>query len=170
MDHFTSLKNRFLQHPHRHPELIWDDAEPLLLPHIEVITAMEASGGEPDIVVLHNHWYVVDMAQESPKGRRSCCYDQEARLGRKKFPPHSSVLELADGMGIQVVDETMYHELQAIEPLDVKTSSWILTDSDLRKQGGALFGDSRYGRAFVYHNGADSYYESRGFRGYFLLK
>jgi len=170
MSTLLQLEKRFNQHRHRHPGLFWEDVEPLLQQHISVLDLMEDSGGEPDVVVIDGHWYVVDMVKETPKGRRSLCYDKEARLGLKKFPPHSSVIEMAHMIGIHVVDETMYHQLQAIESLDEKTSSWILTDPALRQKGGALFGDTRYGRVFVYHNGADSYYESRGFRGYLKLK
>ncbi len=170
MNSLPTLLTRFNQHRHRHPGLFWEDVEPLLTSHIDTIDMMEDSGGEPDVVILDGHWYVVDMAKESPKGRRSLCYDKEARLGRKKFPPTSSVIEMAETIGINVVDETMYHQLQAIESFDEKTSSWILTDEALRKNGGALFGDTRYGRVFIYHNGADSYYEARGFRGYIKLK
>jgi hypothetical protein len=170
MSTLLQLEKRFNQHRHRHPGLFWEDVEPLLQQHTSVLDLMEDSGGEPDVVVIDGHWYVVDMVKETPKGRRSLCYDKEARLGRKKFPPHSSVIEMAQMIGIHVVDETMYHQLQAIESLDEKTSSWLLTDPALRQKGGALFGDTRYGRVFVYHNGVDSYYESRGFRGYLKLK
>ena len=163
------LQTRFHQHRHRHPGLFWEDVESLLLPHIDTIKSMEDSGGEPDIVVINDQWYLVDMVKETPKGRRSLCYDKAARVGRKKFPPASSVEEIAALIGIQIVDETMYHQLQAVESFDEKTSSWILTPKELRDKGGALFGDTRYGRVFIYHNGADSYYESRGFRGYIKL-
>lgn len=170
MNRLSIMEKRFQQHRHRHPGLFWEDVEPLLTKHIDAIEMMEDSGGEPDVVVLDGNWVVADMAKESPKGRRSLCYDKEARLGRKKFPPKSSVIEMAEMIGISVVDETMYLQLQAVEALDEKTSSWILTDEALRKNGGALFGDTRYGRVFIYHNGADSYYEARGFRGYIRLK
>jgi hypothetical protein len=163
------LQTRFHQHRHRHPGLFWEDVVPLLLLHLDTINAMEDSGGEPDIVVLNDQWVLVDMVKETPKGRRSLCYDKAARISRKKFPPASSVEEMAALIGIQIVDETMYHQLQAVESFDEKTSSWILTPKELRDKGGALFGDTRYGRVFVYHNGADSYYESRGFRGYIKL-
>jgi hypothetical protein len=170
MNSLLILKTRFHQHRHRHPGLFWEDVEPFLSKHMDTIDMMEDSGGEPDVVVLEGHWYVVDMVKETPKGRRSLCYDKNARLGRKKFPPSSSVMEMAEMIGISVVDEAMYHHLQAIEAFDEKTSSWILTDANLRAKGGALFGDTRYGRVFIYHNGADSYYESRGFRGYIKIK
>lgn len=169
MNSLSILETRFHQHRHRHPGLFWEDVEPLLTKHIDTIDKMEDSGGEPDIVVLDGKWYVVDMANETPKGRCNLCYDKEARIKRKKFPPASSVMEMAELIGIQVVDEVMYHHLQAIEPFDQKTSSWILTDAALRERGGALFGDTRYGRVFIYHNGADSYYGSRGFRGFIKL-
>lgn len=130
---------------------------------------MEQSGGEPDVVVLEDKLYVIDMVKESPKLRGSLCYDKEARLSRKNFPPASSSLEMAASLGITVLDERMYVKLQDIEDVDLKTSSWILTYEKLRSLGGALFGDKRYQRTFIYHNGADSYYGSRGFRGYITL-
>jgi hypothetical protein len=166
-----TLHHRFLTHMHRHPGLTWDDVENTLNdPAVwTIVSQMEASGGEPDIVVLNNQWYVVDMVLESPKGRRSCCYDEPARLARKKFPPQTSAQALASSMNAMVIDEVMYQELQRIEPLDTKTSSWLLTPEPLRQQGGALFGDRRFDRVFLYANGADSYYADRGVRTYITL-
>ncbi|MGB0417832.1 MAG: DUF4256 domain-containing protein, partial [Acholeplasmataceae bacterium] len=145
------------------------DIEPKLKQNIDIIQRMEDTGGEPDVVLLDETLYVMDMAKESPKLRGSLCYDKQARLERKKFPPASSAMEEVNKIGIQMLDETMYKKLQDIEDLDLKTSSWIATDEALRSLGGALFGDKRYQRTFIYHNGADSYYGARGFRGYLKL-
>ena len=109
-----------------------------------------------------------DCSKESPKGRRSLCYDREALEARKKHKPENSAMDMAKEMGIEILTEEQYRELQKLEPFDTKTSSWIKTPADIRERGGALFCDYRYGHVFVYHNGADSYYSSRGFRG--LLK
>ncbi len=169
MELLEILELRFKKHPHRHLNIAFKDIESKLKQYIDIIQRMEDTGGEPDVVLLDDTLYVIDMAKESPKLRGSLCYDKQARLERKKFPPASSAMEEAHKIGIQMLDETMYKKLQDIEDLDLKTSSWIATDETLRSLGGALFGDKRYQRTFIYHNGADSYYGARGFRGYIKL-
>ncbi len=169
MELLETLKKRFEKNMHRHQGLVFEEVQDKLIKNQDILLNMEQTGGEPDVVVLDEKLYVIDMAKESPKLRGSLCYDKEARLARKNFPPTSSALEMAASLGINVIDETMYVKLQNIEDFDLKTSSWILTDHQLRSRGGALFGDKRYQRTFIYHNGADSYYGSRGFRGYLTL-
>ena len=169
MELLEILELRFKNHPHRHLNIAFKDIEPKLKQYVDIIQRMEDTGGEPDVVLLDDTLYVMDMAKESPKLRGSLCYDKQARLERKKFPPASSAMEEVNKIGIQMLDETMYKKLQDIEDLDLKTSSWIATDEALRSLGGALFGDKRYQRTFIYHNGADSYYGARGFRGYLKL-
>ena len=128
---------------------------------------MERTGGEPD-VVFHNyitaHYIFMDCSIESPAGRRNLCYDRKALDFRKAHKPGNSVLDIALLMGVELLTEPDYYELQTIDSIDMKTSSWLFTPDDIRKKGGALFADKRYGRVFVYHNGAESYYASRGFR------
>lgn len=169
MDILDIIKKRFELNMHRHKGIQFDSIRDHLTQHKDTISKMESTGGEPDVVLLDEQLYIVDMVKESPKLRSSLCYDKEARLNRKNFPPASSALEMAASLGIKLVDEAMYIKLQQIEDLDLKTSCWILTDDTLRSLGGALFGDKRYKRTFIYHNGADSYYGSRGFRGYIIL-
>jgi hypothetical protein len=166
-----ALHKRFINNMHRHPGLTWEDIEDkLTAPSVwNTVSLMEASGGEPDVVVLNNQWLIVDMATESPKGRRSCCYDEQARLARKKFPPQTSAEAIASSMNTLIVDEVMYQELQQLEALDTKTSSWLATPESVRTLGGALFGDRRFDRVFIYSNGADSYYADRGVRTYIQL-
>lgn len=166
-----ALHKRFIAHMYRHPGLTWEDVEDkLMVPSIlHSVSLMEASGGEPDIVVFNNQWVVVDMVTESPHGRRSCCFDEEARLARKKVPPVTSAAAIALRMNASIVDEAMYQRLQQLDPLDTKTSSWLVTPASVRTLGGALFGDRRYDRVFVYSNGADSYYADRGVRTYIQL-
>ena len=123
---------------------------------------------EPDVVGFdeeRNEYIFIDCSQESPKGRRSVCYDQEALESRKKHKPENSAINMATSMGIELLTEDQYRELQKLGKFDMKTSSWVQTPADIRKLGGALFCDFRYGNVFVYHNGADSYYAARGFRG-----
>lgn len=129
---------------------------------------MEETGGEPTVVYFSemDEWAIVDLSTETPKGRRSVCYDEQARLSRKKFPPELSVEGICSQLNVQLVDEARYRYLQEMKPVDLKTSSWIYTPSEIRELGGALFGDCRYKKTFIYHNGADSYYASRGFRVY----
>lgn len=164
MDMIETLKARFSAHPSRHPSLSWDEvASALDAQKLESVAYMEETGGEPDAFVFEGRLYMVDFSRESPK-RRSCCYDGKARKERKRNPPEASAQELAEAHGLTLVSEEMYLALEDTEPLDEKTTSWILTPEGMRKQGGALFGSRRYGRAFIYCNGADSYYSSRGFR------
>ena len=129
---------------------------------------MERTGGEPD-VVSHDEktgeYIFYDCVAESPKGRRSLCYDREALDSRKEFKPENSAIDLATEMGIQILTEAEYRELQQLGKFDTKTSSWVITPSDIRKLGGAIFADFRYNTVFIYHNGASSYYAVRGFRG-----
>ncbi|WP_232351812.1 DUF4256 domain-containing protein [Inhella proteolytica] len=166
------LQTRFEQHPQRHPGLAWVavaerlQARPALL---QTLQAMEASGGEPDLVVLNGALGVCDCAAESPSGRRSLCYDRAAREGRKQNPPAGSALEQAEALGATLLDESQYRALQQLGAFDRKTSSWLLTPPELRALGGALFGDRRYERVFTYHNGADAYYAARGFRAWVPL-
>lgn len=166
-----TLQARFAAHPHRHPGLAWDDvaarfrANPMAL---RTLQAMEASGGEPDVIGVDATTGALtfcDCAPESPAERRSLCYDDEALAARKANRPAGSAVAAAAAMGIALLDEAHYAALQALGEFDTKTSSWILTPADVRARGGALFGDRRYGRVFTYHNGAESYYAARGFRG-----
>lgn len=164
MDELEILEERFRTHPSRHPSLTWDEvASALDDPKLVSLAYMEETGGEPDAFAFEGGLYMVDFSHESPK-RRSCCYDGKARMARKRNPPETSAQELAEAHGIALVSEEMYLALEEAEPLDEKTTSWILTPDEIRGQGGALFGSRRYGRTFIYCNGADSYYSSRGFR------
>jgi len=137
------------------------------------LNEMERTGGEPDVVVpiatgndkKINEYFFYDCSAESPKGRRSICYDHEALEARKEHKPENSAVQMAADMGIELLTEEQYRELQKLEKFDTKTSSWIKTPPDIRKLGGAIFADFRYGKVFVYHNGAESYYAARGFRG-----
>lgn len=132
---------------------------------------MERTSGEPDVVMhdhISDHYIFMDCSVESPAGRRSCCYDREALDSRKVNKPENSVLDMISHMGVELLTEHDYYELHAIDSIDMKTSSWLFTAENIRKKVGALFGDKRYGRVFIYHNGAESYYAARGFRA--LLK
>lgn len=165
-----TLEARFDQHPNRHRRIAWVDVRSRLLAHPKALGSlheMEATGGEPDVIARgkSGQFTFCDCSEESPIGRRSACYDREARDSRKEHKPESSALEMATSMGIQLLTEEQYKELQELGEFDIKTSSWIQTTPDVRAKGGALFGDRRYGRVFVYHNGAQSYYAARGFRG-----
>lgn len=165
----TGLQERFCAHPGHHPSLCWDEVERLLSPEkTAAVSWMEETGGEPEAVVWKGVPIVAELSPESPL-RRSVCYDREARLKRKKNAPSASAWELADAHGVLLADEELYGFLQTLGPLDQKTSSWIATPEEIRSQGGALFGSSKYGRTFIYHNGADSYYAARGFRCFFRL-
>ncbi len=170
-DLFILLQKRYDTHPARHPGLSWDEVLTCLAKADDKTVAallwMEETGGEPDVfgqVPASEKILFVDFAPESPAGRRSLCYDEAAWLARKANRPESSAMKLAEAYGVELLDEAGYRALQAVEPVDRKTSSWIKTPSDVRSQGGAIFGDNRYGRVFIYHNGADSYYGVRGFR------
>lgn len=131
------------------------------------IHEMERTGGEPDVVLLtkkSSEIVFVDCCAESPSGRRSLCYDDEALRARKENKPKNSAVKMAHEMGVELLNEEEYGALQEVGDFDLKTSSWLKTPSDIRKKGGAIFGDKRYGRVFTYHNGAESYYAARGFR------
>ena len=158
-----TLKQRFDTHMHRHEGIIFEDL--LIEPILDSLKKMEQSGGEVDVLLYNGDTFFVDFSKETPN-RRSVCYDKEARLKRKQNAPITSAVEMAEAMGISLLDKAMYLYIQSIEDLDLKTSSWLSTPKEIRTLGGALFGDKRYNQAFIYHNGADSYYSSRGFRGY----
>lgn len=166
-----TLQARFEQHPERHKGVAWSKVEARLEKHADKLKAlheMEKSGGEPDVIAVDRKTGAVtfvDCAAESPKGRRSVCYDGDALRSRKEHKPKTSALEMASAMGIEILSEDEYRALQALGEFDLKTSSWVKTPPDIRKRGGALFCDRRYGAVFVYHNGAESYYAARGFRG-----
>lgn len=168
------LKARFEKNMNRHKDLEWAkiqaklEADPAKLWSLD---EMEITGGEPDVIDFNQktgEYIFCDCSEESPKDRRSLCYDREALNSRKANKPENSVVDLAAEMRIELLSEEQYQELQQLGNFDLKTSSWLKTPSDVRKSGGAIFGDRRFGRVFVYHNGADSYYAARGFRG--LLK
>jgi hypothetical protein len=165
------LKTRFGKNMHRHDGFVWSEIEDRLEKSPEKLRSlfrMEETGGEPDVVGYDpttGEYIFCDCSAESPKGRRSVCYDQQALESRKEFKPANSALGMASEMGIEILSEEKYRDLQKLEKFDTKTSSWILTPSDIRAKGGALFCDYRYGHVFVYHNGAESYYGARGFRG-----
>lgn len=167
----ATLKSRFEKNPGRHKELDWNKIEKKLETKPEKLWSlqqMEASEGEPDVIgydkQTDSYWFV-DCSPESPAGRRSCCYDPEALESRKVNKPADSALNIAAEMGIELLTEEEYHLLQQTGSYDLKTSSWLLTPATIRKLGGAIFGDKRFGRVFIYHNGAESYYAARGFRG-----
>jgi hypothetical protein len=165
-----SLQSRFEKNMHRHPNLIWDKIKLKLLENpskLQSLYLMEESGGEPDIIAYDaasDTYTFCDCSPESPKGRRSLCYDDIALNSRKENKPQGSALAMAAQMGAELLTEKEYLELQQLGDFDVKTSSWLFTEEPLRKLGGAIFGDKRYGRTFIYHNGAESYYAARGFR------
>jgi hypothetical protein len=166
-----TLKARFEKNMHRHAGLAWADVEAKLKGNPDALRSlqeMEATGGEPDVIGQDRksgHLTFYDFSPESPRGRRSTCYDGEAREARKEHQPESSAVEMAAAMGIDLLTEEQYRELQKLGEFDTKTSSWIRTPPDVRALDGALFCDRRYGKVFVYHNGAQSYYAARGFRG-----
>jgi hypothetical protein len=162
------LEERFGRNMQRHQGVAWDTVRARLdAGTLAVLAGMERTGGEPDVVGVDPATGAIvfcDCAAESPAGRRSLCYDQAARDARKANKPAGSVLETAAAMGVQLLTEAEYRHLQTLGEFDLKTSSWVQTPDEIRRQGGALFCDRRYGRVFVYHNGADSYYAARGFR------
>jgi Protein of unknown function (DUF4256) len=165
------LKARFHQNAHRHKGIVWGDVEARLATNsdaLKALHAMEASGGEPDVIGQDKQTGQIvfcDCSTQSPSGRRSVCYDREALDSRKSHKPQNSAVEMAAAMGIDLLTEDEYRALQQLGEFDTTTSSWIKTPSDVRSLGGALFCDRRYGKVFVYHNGAESYYAARGFRG-----
>lgn len=165
------LKDRFEKSAGRNPGLRWDAVQARLEAHTEKLWSlneMETSGGEPDVVgydAKTGEVVFYDCSAQSPKGRRSLCYDDEALASRKEHKPKGSAVGMAAAMGIELLTEEQYRELQELGEFDTTTSSWVKTPSDVRELGGALFCDRRYGKVFVYHNGAESYYAARGFRG-----
>ena len=166
------LKKRFEKNMHRHLNLQWTNIEERLISSkakLWTLQKMEETGGEPDVVAIDSNtgeYIFFDCSAETPSGRRSYCYDKEALDARKENKPANSAMQAAKEMGVELLDEDQYHFLQSLGPVDQKTSSWLKTPADLRKQGGAIFGDYRYGRVFVYHNGVQSYYAARAFRGF----
>ncbi len=167
----TLLKARFEKYSNRHKDLAWADVQTRLETQSEKLLSlfqMEETGGEPDVIGYDRktgEYIFCDCSIETPKGRRSICYDREALEARKEHKPENAALDMAAAMGIEILTEEQYRDLQHIGEFDLKTSSWIITPPAIRKLGGALFCDRRYDNVFVYHNGADSYYGSRGFRG-----
>jgi len=167
----ATLQQRFEQYPRRHPKVAWSDVAARLEGRVEALTtlqAMEASGGEPDVIAVDKKTGVVtfaDCSTESPSGRRSLCFDGAALDARKEAKPSGSAMQMAADMGVTVMTEAEYRALQELGAFDTKTSSWVQTPQAIRKLGGALFCDRRYDTVFVYHNGAQSYYAARGFRG-----
>jgi hypothetical protein len=165
------LEARFEKHMSRHKGLDWAKVQAKLVASPEKLWSlheMERTGGEPDVIALDkksDEYLFVDCAPESPKGRRSICYDREGLESRKQAKPAHNAVDLAAVMGIDLLTEAQYRDLQTFGPFDEKTSSWLRTPDGIRQQGGAIFGDYRYGQVFVYHNGAQSYYAARGFRG-----
>ena len=165
------LKARFEKHKRRHPKLEWAPVQARLEANAEKLWSlqeMERTGGEPDVVghdAKTGEYVFYDCSAESPKGRRSVCFDAEALASRKEHKPADSALGMAAAMGIELLSEAQYRELQQLGDFDAKTSSWVKTPPAIRALGGALFCDRRYGAVFVYHNGAESYYAARGFRG-----
>ncbi len=171
LDLLMTLQDRFEANHARHPGLEWSVVQHRLTSHpdkLVALRAMEDSGGEPDVVehdAATGALLFVDCSPESPSGRRSLCYDKDARLGRKENRPEGSAVEMAAKIGEELLTEAQYRHLQSLGPFDTKTSSWVRTSADIRKLGGALFCDRRYAHVFLYHNGAESYYAARGFRG-----
>lgn len=167
----NTLKVRFEKNINRHKNINWHKIETKLKASSSKLWSlyqMEETGGEPDVVdydVNRDEYLFYDCSDESPKGRRSICYDSEALESRKEFKPKNSAVGMALEMGIELLNEEQYRGLQQLGKFDTKTSSWLKTPADIRKLGGAIFGDWRYGNVFIYHNGAESYYAARGFRG-----
>jgi hypothetical protein len=165
------LKARFEKNKQRHKGIDWANVQAKLEANQEKLWSlyeMEETGGEPDVVGIDKktgEYLFYDCSAESPKGRRSVCYDHEALESRKEHKPENSAFEMAADMGIELLTEEQYRELQKLGNFDTKTSSWILTPANIRKLGGAIFMDRRYDTVFLYHNGAESYYAARGFRG-----
>lgn len=165
-----TLEARFAKNMHRHRGIAWSDVQTKLggsPAALRALRQMDSTGGEPDVIGHDKElgmYTFCDCSPESPAGRRSVCYDREALVSRKEHKPENSAVEMAAEMGIDLLTEEQYRELQKLGDFDTKTSSWVSTPPDVRKLGGALFCDRRYGKVFVYHNGAESYYAARGFR------
>ena len=168
----AALKARFEKNIARHKGIEWAKVEAKLEANADKLWSlqeMERTGGEPDVVGYHKktgEYVFYDCSPESPDGRRSLCYDREALESRKEHKPKNNAVDLAAAMGIEILTEEQYRTLQELGKFDAKTSSWLKTPADIRKLGGAIFADFRFGRVFVYHNGAESYYAARGFRGW----
>ncbi|WP_374548528.1 DUF4256 domain-containing protein [Flavobacterium sp.] len=176
MEEFIKLlKDRFEENINRHPNLNWNELEKKLIDNpkkVDVLKKMEETGGEPDVVFYdskNNEFHFFDCSTESPIGRRSLCYDNEALESRKEHKPKNSAINLAKSIGVELLTEEQYVFLQSLGNFDTKTSSWLSTENTVRKLGGAIFGDKRYNRVFIYHNGAESYYAARGFRSCFKV-
>jgi len=167
----ATLKTRFEKNMARHQGLVWAKVQARLEGHPEKLWSlneMESTGGEPDVIghdKKTGEFIFVDCSEQTPSGRVSFCYDREALDSRKEHKPKNSIIDMAAAMGIEVLTEEQYLELQKLGEFDTKRSSWVKTPADIRKLGGALYGDRRYNRVFIGHNGADSYYSGRGFRG-----
>ena len=166
------LEQRFTTNPHRHEGVLWETVYHNIHQEqnkLSILQNMEDSGGEIDVISFEGNLYYVDFSKESPDKRRSFCYDEMAWHDRKKFKPESSVEKHVTTLGSKLITENMYMYIQTLEDLDLKTSSWIATPKSIRDLGGALNAEKRYGRAFIFHNGADSYYQSRGYRSYIKI-
>jgi Protein of unknown function (DUF4256) len=167
-----TLQTRFEKNTKRHKEIAWSNVQKKLEANAEKLWSlfeMERTGGEPDVIAYDKkagEYLFVDCSAETPKGRCSVCFDKEGWLSRKEHRPENNAMDMAAAMGIELLNEEQYRQLQLLGTFDAKTSSWIQTPPAIRKLGGALFADYRYGTVFVYHNGAQSYYGSRGFRGW----
>lgn len=165
------LQTRFEKNIKRHKGMEWGNVQKKLEEQTNKLwslSEMERTGGEPDVIAYDkkaDKYLFVDCSSESPSGRRSTCFDKEGWLSRKEARPENNAIDMAEAMGIELLSEEQYRQLQQLGTFDAKTSSWIQTPASIRKLGGALFADYRYGKVFVYHNGAQSYYGSRGFRG-----
>lgn len=170
-DLLKTLKFRFENNMNRHKNLEWRKVQTKLEKNIDklsILLKMENTGGEPDIVEYDkntNEYIFFDCSKETPKERRNVCYDMEALESRKSFKPKNTALDMANEIGIEILDEEQYRKLQTLGEFDTKTSSWIKTPNNIRKLGGAIFADRRFDTVFIYHNGAESYYSGRGFRG-----
>lgn len=169
------LRERFASNPNRHGDIAWEEVEAALaqqLAALDSLTAMEETGGEPDVIgrdQATGEILICDCSREAPAKRRSLCYDDEALRKRKRNPPRGSALAQAEQMGVSLLSEDEYRYLQTLGEFDLKSSSWIIAPPEIRSLGGALFCERRYGRTFVFHNGADSYYSTRGWRGILRL-
>ncbi len=166
-----TLKKRFEKNMKRHKGLVWDKVHSRLAKQPDKLWSlneMEKTGGEPDVVAFDKksgEYVFFDCSEESPKGRRSICYDREGLESRKEHRPKNNAIDMAASMGVELLNEDQYRALQKLGDFDTKTSSWLQTPPTIRKLGGAIFGDYRYGQVFIYHNGAQSYYGARAFRG-----
>ncbi|WP_316747533.1 DUF4256 domain-containing protein [Pedobacter gandavensis] len=167
----ATLKDRFEKNMNRHKGITWAEVQTKLQANPEKLWSleeMEITGGEPDVVAYDKEtgeYVFYDCSAESPKGRRSICYDYEALESRKEHKPKNNAIDMATAMGVEILTEAEYRDLQTLGKFDLKTSTWLKTPEEIRALGGAIFGDRRYDHVFKYHNGADSYYAARGFRG-----